>query len=62
MDRELQVQPAKVEQAVYTVLQGVNSTPYSITIDGTTIHSHLQIQIQKILGMELNQLLVRLEE
>ena len=28
--------PAKVEQAVYSVLQGVNSTPYSITIDGTT--------------------------
>ena len=27
---------AKVEQAVYTVLQGVNSTKYSITIDGTT--------------------------
>ena len=28
--------PAKVEQAVYTVTQGVNNTPYSITIDGTT--------------------------
>jgi len=28
--------PAKVEQAVYSVLQGVNSTKYSITIDGTT--------------------------
>tara|TARA_R100001530_G_scaffold1181_1_gene2041 strand:- start:4891 stop:7284 length:2394 start_codon:yes stop_codon:yes gene_type:complete len=32
--------PAKVEQAVYTVVQGVGnsttSTPYSITIDGTT--------------------------
>ena len=28
--------PAKVEQAVYSVLQGVDSTPYSITIDGTT--------------------------
>tara|TARA_R100000231_G_scaffold3046_3_gene5621 strand:+ start:13734 stop:16103 length:2370 start_codon:yes stop_codon:yes gene_type:complete len=28
--------PAKIEQAVYTVLQGVNSTEYSITIDGTT--------------------------
>jgi len=27
---------AKVEQGVYTVLQGVNSTKYSITIDGTT--------------------------
>jgi len=27
---------AKVEQAVYSVLQGVNSTKYSITIDGTT--------------------------
>ena len=28
--------PAKVEQAVYSVLQGVDNTPYSITIDGTT--------------------------
>lgn len=28
--------PAKIEQAVYTVLQGVNSTEYSITIDGNT--------------------------
>jgi hypothetical protein len=28
--------PAKIEQAVYSVLQGVNNTPYSITIDGTT--------------------------
>ena len=28
--------PAKVEQAVYTVTQGVNNTPYSITIDGST--------------------------
>ena len=28
--------PAKVEQAVYSVLQGVNNTKYSITIDGTT--------------------------
>jgi len=28
--------PAKIEQAVYTVLQGVNSTKYSITIDSTT--------------------------
>ena len=28
--------PAKVEQAVYTVNQGIDSTPYSITIDGTT--------------------------
>ena len=27
---------AKVEQAVYSVLQGINSTKYSITIDGTT--------------------------
>ena len=27
---------AKVEQAVYSVLQGVNSTKYSITIDSTT--------------------------
>ena len=27
---------AKVEQAVYSVLQGVNDTKYSITIDGTT--------------------------
>ena len=27
---------AKVEQAVYSVLQGVNSTKYSITIDGST--------------------------
>ena len=27
---------AKVEQAVYSVLQGVDSTKYSITIDGTT--------------------------
>ena len=27
---------AKIEQAVYSVLQGVNSTKYSITIDGTT--------------------------
>ena len=29
---------AKVEQAVYTVLQGVNSTKYSITIDATTFN------------------------
>ena len=28
--------PAKVEQAIYTVTQGVNSTKYSITIDGST--------------------------
>ena len=28
--------PAKVEQAVYTILQGVTDTKYSITIDGTT--------------------------
>ncbi len=28
--------PAKVEQAVYSVLQGVTSTKYSVTIDGTT--------------------------
>jgi hypothetical protein len=28
--------PAQIQQAVYTVVQGVNSTPYSITIDGTT--------------------------
>ena len=28
--------PAKVEQAVYTVTQGVDSTPYSVTIDNTT--------------------------
>jgi len=28
--------PAKVEQAVYSVLQGVNATKYSITIDGST--------------------------
>ena len=28
--------PAKIEQAVYTVIQGVDNTPYSITIDGTT--------------------------
>ena len=27
---------AKVEQAVYSVLQGVNSTKYSVTIDGST--------------------------
>jgi len=27
---------AKVEQAIYSVLQGVNSTKYSVTIDGTT--------------------------
>ena len=27
---------AKVEQAIYSVLQGVNSTKYSITIDGST--------------------------
>jgi len=27
---------AKIEQAVYSVLQGVNSTKYSTTIDGTT--------------------------
>lgn len=27
---------AKVEQAVYSVLQGVNNTKYSVTIDGTT--------------------------
>tara|TARA_R100001463_G_scaffold18047_4_gene45425 strand:- start:1028 stop:3400 length:2373 start_codon:yes stop_codon:yes gene_type:complete len=27
---------AKIEQAVYSVLQGVDSTKYSITIDGTT--------------------------
>ena len=28
--------PAKIEQAVYTVTQGINNTPYSVTIDGTT--------------------------
>ena len=28
--------PAKVEQAIYSVLQGVNNTKYSITIDGNT--------------------------
>ena len=28
--------PAKIEQAIYTVIQGVNSVKYSITIDGTT--------------------------
>ena len=28
--------PAKIEQAVYTVIQGVNNTKYSITIDGST--------------------------
>lgn len=28
--------PAKIEQAIYTVLQGVNSTSYSVTIDGST--------------------------
>ena len=28
--------PAKVEQAVYSVLQGVSDTKYSITIDGST--------------------------
>ena len=28
--------PAKIEQAVYTVTQGINNTPYSIEIDGTT--------------------------
>jgi len=28
--------PAKIEQAIYTVTQGVNNTPYSITIDSTT--------------------------
>jgi len=28
--------PAKIEQAIYTVIQGVNSTKYSVTIDGTT--------------------------
>ena len=28
--------PAAVQQAVYTVTQGVDNTPYSITIDGTT--------------------------
>jgi len=28
--------PAKVEQAVYSVLQGVTDTKYSVTIDGTT--------------------------
>ena len=27
---------AKVEQAIYSILQGVNSTKYSITIDGST--------------------------
>ena len=27
---------AKVEQAVYSVLQGINSTKYSITVDATT--------------------------
>lgn len=27
---------AKIEQAIYTVIQGVNSTKYSVTIDGTT--------------------------
>ena len=30
--------PAKIEQAVYSVLQGVNNTKYSITIDGTTFN------------------------
>ena len=30
--------PAKVEQAVYSVLQGVNNTKYSITIDGSTFN------------------------
>ena len=50
---------AKVEQAVYSVLQGVNSTKYSITIDGTTYSILLlQIQIVKQLEMDLNQLLV----
>ena len=29
---------AKVEQAIYSVLQGVNSTKYSITIDGLTFN------------------------
>tara|TARA_X000001382_G_scaffold26517_3_gene17026 strand:+ start:4266 stop:6644 length:2379 start_codon:yes stop_codon:yes gene_type:complete len=29
---------AKVEQAIYSVLQGVNSTKYSITIDGSTFN------------------------
>ena len=28
--------PAKIEQAVYSVNQGINNIPYSITIDGTT--------------------------
>ena len=28
--------PAKVEQAVYSVLQGVTDTKYSVSIDGTT--------------------------
>ena len=28
--------PAKVEQAVYSVLQGVADTKYSVTIDGST--------------------------
>jgi hypothetical protein len=28
--------PSKIEQATYSVLQGVNNTEYSITIDGTT--------------------------
>ena len=28
--------PAKIEQAVYTCLQGVNGIEYSVTIDGTT--------------------------
>ena len=45
--------PAKVEQAVYTVVQGINNTPYSITIDGTTTSFTSSNQTQKILGMEL---------
>ena len=47
--------PAKIEQAVYSVLQGVNNTKYSITIDGTTFHLRLQIQIVKQLETALYQ-------
>ena len=45
---------AKVEQAIYSVLQGVNSTKYSVTIDGSTYNFTVQILIQKQLEMVLS--------
>ena len=50
--------PAKVEQAVYTVVQGINNTPYSITVDGNTTSFTSSNSNTKVLGMELEILLV----